>query len=66
MGALNAPMTSPVMGGGVGCPHDAPLDGGATYHCKQTSNIDIYPSTSWGLLDAPMTPSIVGGVGCLM
>ena len=22
--------------------------GVATYHCKQTSNIDIYPSTSWG------------------
>ena len=61
---LDTPMTSPIVGV-LDAPCDAPHDGGATYHCKLTSNIDIYPSTSWGVHWMPplwgcQTPPMMG------
>ena len=37
-------MIPPIMGA-LATSVMSPMMGGATYHCKPTSNIDIYPST---------------------
>ena len=45
VGDIRCPHDAPVMGGHWTPPVMPPIMGGATYHFKQTSNIDIYPST---------------------
>ena len=64
-GALDTPMMPPSQGA-LDTLYDVPHDGGATCHCTQTSNINIYPSTSWGVLDAPCDTSIVGDISHLL
>ena len=57
-GHQTPPMMPPIVGTSD-APCDAPMIGGATYHCKPTSNIDIYPSSSGGVGHPHYTP-IVG------